>query len=404
MKKSTLLIIALFTCAVIANAQKSKLHGSWLMTKAEVGGEIQSPYFVTEFKDDGNMLVMGIDAGTWEYNKSNNSIEMKSELDKDFNGEGKIITINEKELVVDKDGAKLFYKKVDIPEIIEANKNSGLMGMWEFKNETNADINTLLTFTEPDEFKMIQKEEGYVARLSGTWIFDNQEMSLIMIGLRGEDLLRGKSKVLKINADKLELESNGKVLKAQCKAQNAKKIERLTFTEDEFYNEDGDYKYYDEEAKLPWSNWDERKNGLLEINHLVYNYSTLIKDTEAFEPKILTADVKAALEDEGFNIDNIFVGYDRYNLPEDAEFSKNPEYSYPLYPLSEDTYRVVGNEQISTAAGTFDCTVVEAVFNSEVLKKLWMINGKPGVYAKIIEDNPDETWGHYSVYELQEIK
>lgn len=66
----------------MSTAQKSDLVGSWLMTKAEVAGEIQTPYFVTEFNVDGKMLVMGMDIGTWEYNKNNNSIAMKSEFDK----------------------------------------------------------------------------------------------------------------------------------------------------------------------------------------------------------------------------------------------------------------------------------------------------------------------------------
>ncbi len=406
MKKSTLLIITFFTCAVFANAQKSKLVGSWLMTKAEVNGEVQKPYFITEFNEDGKMLVMGIDAGTWEYNKSHNSIVMKSELDKDFNGEGKIVTLNEKELVVNKDGAKLFYKKVETAEIMEANKNSGLMGMWEFKDVPYPDVNTLLTFSEPDEFKIIQREVGMTSNLSGTWIFDKQNNALIMIGLRGEDTFNGENKVVKINEKNLELENNGTAYKGNKKAQNTIKIERLTFTEDEFYNDDADYKYYDDDKKLPWFDWAEIKANLLNVNQLVYKYSTLINDTEAFESKILTSDVKATLEEEGFTIDNIFVGYDRYNLPEDSEFPENNEYSKPLYPLTDDIFRVVGNEQITTPAGTFNCAVVEVATYSNVLRKLWVITDKPGfgIYAKIIEDDPDVSWGHYYVYELQEIK
>ena len=158
MKKSALLIIVLITFADFANAQKSKLVGSWLMTKAEVNGEVETPYFVTEFQEDGKMLVMGMDAGSWEYNKSNNSIEMKSELDKDFNGEGKIVTIGEKELIVDKGGAKLSYRRVGTAEIVEANKNSGLFGTWEFKETPYSGANTLVSFTQPDEFNIIQRQ------------------------------------------------------------------------------------------------------------------------------------------------------------------------------------------------------------------------------------------------------
>ncbi len=404
MKKLTLLILVMIVFSGITNAQKSKLIGSWLMTKAEVNGEVRSPYFITEFKENGKFRVMGIDFGTWEYNSGNNSISLKSEFDKDWNGEREIENLTDKELVVVKDEAKLFYLKVDSIEIRQANKNSGLVGMWEFKDEPYPEMKTLLTFNEPDEFKMIQKEEGHTANLSGTWIFDKQEMSVIMIGLRGEDMLKGENKVLKINEETLELESAGKVFKAQRKAKNTQKIERLTFSEADFYNEDGDYKYYDDAQKLPGC--DEIKTNLLNVNQLVYKYSTLINGTETFDDKILTADVKATLEEEGFTIDNVFVGYDRYHLPEDTEFPENQEYSKALYPLTDDIFKVVGNEKITTPAGTFNCAIVEVATYSNVMKKLWIITDKPGfgVYAKIIEDDPDKSFGHYSVYELQEIK
>lgn len=404
MKKTILIIILFISIIELANAQKSKLVGSWLMVKAEVGGEVQNPYFITEFKTDGNFLVMGIEAGAWEYDKASNAIVMKSELDKDFNGEGKVIKLTDDKLELDKAGAKLFYKKVDERKIASENNESGLFGMWEFKDVPYSEATTLVTFTQPDEFTMIQKEEGRRANLNGTWIFDKQNSVLIMIGLRGEDTFNGENKIVKINAKDLKLENNGTVLKGNKKAQNTTKIEHLSFTEDEFYTEDGDYKYYDDEEKLPWRNWSEMKTGLLNIKHLVYNYSTLISGTEAFETKILTADVKAILEEEGFVIDNVFNGYDRYNLPEDAEFYVNTKYSELLYPLEDDIFRIVGNEEITTPAGTFDCAVLEGVNDSGALKKLWMITDKIGVYAKIIEEDPDETWGYYKVYELQAIK
>ena len=84
--------------------------------------------------------------------------------------------------------------------------------------------------------------------------------------------------------------------------------------------------------------------------------------------------------------------------------SINRNFSNPIYPLEGILYRVVGEEQITTPAGTFECTVLEAVNYSDVLKKLWMVNDKIGVYAKIIEENPDENSGYYYIYELQEIK
>lgn len=398
------ILIALIFLVFNAYGQTEKITGSWLMIKAEIEGEVQTPYFVTEFNEDGKMIIMGMEAGTWTYNKASHTVEMKSDLDKDFNGTGKIIALTENELQILKDGANLFYRKIDLTNISTGNKDSGLMGTWEFKDVPYPEVNTLVTFKEPDEFSIILREEGMTSNLSGTWIFDKKEMSLLMIGLRGEDTFNGENKVIKITDDTIELENNRKTYKAKLKAENTQEIEQLSFTESDFFNEAGVYKYESDLEKLPWLNWDEMKADLLHVEQLIYNYSQLINGTDVFDSRILTANVHASLEEEGFEIDNIFNGYDRYDLPKDAEWPENPNFYVPLYPLNESLFRITGNEQITTPAGTFDCLVLEAVNESRFLNKLWMIKDRIGVFAKIIDVDPDETFGHYSVYELQEIK
>lgn len=397
------LLVIIFTLGLFiqnSNAQKSKLVGSWLVTKVEAGGEIQGPYQVTEFTAEGKMVMMGMEVASWKYNKKANSIEMESDFDKDFSGVAKIVKLNADELICIKDDVKVFYQKLDENKITANNKISGVIGTWVFKGVPYPYANTYLTFKEPDKFTMIQKQEGMESSSKGTWIFDKQNSSLIMIGLRGEDILKGENKVIKIDNETIELENNGTVFKANKKAKNAIEIEHLTFTEDDFYTEDGDYKYETDEEKLPWRRWDILKKDLLNVKQLVYNYYTLIQNTEVFETKILTANVQASMEEEGFNIENIFNGYDS----KERELEINDNFSDPLYPLEGYTYRIVGKEQITTPAGTFDCTVLEVPAGLDLLKKVWMVNDKIGVFAKIIEDNPDELWGHYSVYELQEIK
>ncbi len=170
-----------------------------------------------------------------------------------------------------------------------------------------------------------------------------------------------------------------------------------------FFNEDGDYKYYEDEGKLPWQDSYEMLRSLENVKQLVYSYSKLDEDAGVFEDKRLRADVNSNLEEGSLSIDYIFYGYDRYNLPEDADLPPNYEYSNLLYPEEDNSFRVTGSEQITTTAGTFDCTVVETTGSFEAMKKLWMINYKPGIYAKIITDKPGDH-GQYSVFELKEIK
>lgn len=339
--------------------------------------------------------------GTWNYNETSNTILLDN---KDFKGEYAISQPNKNELVLNTNEYKIYFSKIDKEKIINENKESGLIGTWEFKDIPYSGSNTLISFNEPDEFKIIQKEEEMTSTFGGAWMFNKKEMSLMMVGLRGEDAFNGENNILKIDEETIALENQGTIYKGNKKVQKISKIDRLTFTDDDFYDENGDYKYEieTEEEKLPWKNWSELKNNILNVSQLVYNYSVLIKDTESFDTKILTANVHASLEEEGFEIDYIFDGYDSYSNYSELRINRN--YSSPIYPLEGIIYRVAGEEQITTPAGTFECTVLEAVDFSDVLKKLWMVNDKIGVYAKIIEENTDEMFGYYHIYELQEIK
>ena len=159
MKKIYLLLMVFSILVEFANAQKSQIVGNWLVQKVEVDNKVEKPYMVADFMGDGKMVMMGVEVGTWDYNKKEHSVVMKSGFDKDFNGEGKILELNDRELIVLKDGAKVFYDKLDLNKIMEENKNSGLLGIWEFKNMPYQDTNSVMTFEEPDVFTFVQKEE-----------------------------------------------------------------------------------------------------------------------------------------------------------------------------------------------------------------------------------------------------
>ena len=76
----------------------------------------------------------------------------------------------------------------------------------------------------------------------------------------------------------------------------------------------------------------------------------------------------------------------------------------PLFDEMKKTVKVIGPEKVQAPAGTFDCTVIEFtdLFFIES-KTLWMINDKPGIYAKVVEKKlwPD---GETKTYLLKEIK
>ncbi len=396
MKKFTIVLL-LMVFAVAGSTQT--VEGSWLLTKAEIEGQVQEPWQITEFREDGKMVIFGMELGTWKYNKKKQTIDMTSGFDKDFAGENKVLTLNENEMVLDKDGAKLFYSRYLPEQTAMMNKFSDLAGTWQI--QISNDVLGTLKFELPDSFVFIESQEGMTTTNRGTWIYNPADESLLIIGLRS--FITGKSIIIEQSEDELLLEKNGEPILATKAKTESSDTGRLEFTEADFFDENGDYKYYEDEENLPWLNPYEMIMGLLDVHQLVYSYSTLIDETDAFKSKMLTADVVAVDEEQTLSIDFIFYGYDRYNLPEDTELPPNNNYTEPLFPLKDVSFRVAGQEQITTPAGIFDCTVVEAAGDFDEVLKLWMIDNKPGIYAKIIADQPG-SFGHYHVYELQEIK
>lgn len=398
MKKVTL-FIALIVFSIVGNAQTSSVAGSWLLTRAEIDDQVQEPMQIADFKDDGKMEVLGMEMGTWKYNEEKKTIDMTSEFDKDFAGENKVIALNDTEMVLEKGNTKLFYVRIDPDKIQQDNQASGLEGTW--KIQTEYESMNILTLELPDSFTLVESEEGMTSTSRGTWIYDPSGEMIAFVGLR--NIISGNNKITLHTATNLELENNGTKIIAEKMKSGANKIESLDFTEADFYNEDGDFKYYEDEEKLPWLDAYDKIMSMTNVNQLVYNYSTMIGGTSVFNSKTLTADVSASDEEQSLSIDYIFYGYDRYNLPDDTELPPNSDYTSPLFPLKDLDFRIAGREQITTPAGTFDCTVLEAVNYSGVSIKLWLIDNKPGIYAKIIED---DTTGddHYIIYELLEIR
>ena len=94
-----------------------------------------------------------------------------------------------------------------------------------------------------------------------------------------------------------------------------------------------------------------------------------------------------------------------FNLPKDTKLPPNQFNEYnKLYPEENNSFRVVGKEKITTSAGTFNCTIVEVIEGFDKKLKLWMINDKPYIFAKMIKERTDKMYGYYHMYELQEIK
>ena len=395
--KVLLILLLIFTG--ISNAQTSDIVGDWLLEKIENDGKTQPVNQLVSFNQDGTIYIQETPFGTWQHNTTDQTLLLNMEIIK---GVHQIIKNEDNKLIIKLDGDTTYFIKIDKQAILKNNEASGLIGVWEFEKNSDTDLKEFITFKTPNAFSLFQKGEGMESTSSGTWVFNTKEKTLILIGFI--EKLAGTSTLISLNETAFSIKNKDKIYTLKRVIQDAIKIERLTFTSEDFYDENGDYKYYDDEQKLPWQDTYQMIASLSKVKQLVYQFSTLIDNTKSFETKTLTADVVANQAEQTLSIDYIFNGFDRYNLPDDTALQPNEYNGYAmLFPFEDNSFRIVGEEETTTAAGTFTCTVLEVAGSFDEKIKLYMIKDKPGIIAKIIKDKSG-SFGHYHTFELQEIK
>lgn len=168
--KKYYILYAIIVSAFMVNAQTSNIEGSWLIEKIEQDGKIQEASFIFDFKSNGKMETMNMEVGTWKYNKKKNTINMSSELDKDYRGEAKILVLNDVEMTLEKDGANFFYSRINFKEIAMINEFSDLAGTWQI--QISDDVLGTLKLELPDSFVFVESQEGMTTTNRSTWIYN----------------------------------------------------------------------------------------------------------------------------------------------------------------------------------------------------------------------------------------
>ncbi len=398
--------IALWLMAGMTIAKKAPVAGDWLLTKVETSRGLREVYIPLSFQSDGNFIAMDRKMGTWNYNSKAKTVHIDSRQFKNMNGENDVLKLTKMEMVLSHAGNKMHFIRMDKDKISGENKSSGFLGTWKLSAD-HPETLRFITFSEPDDFTYVEKQPGMVSKSSGNWIFDKKNHTLIMMVMGRNKGFKGMNRVVSLDKDGFTLNNKGKTLKA-VKAKTQTNIEHLTFSEKDFFDADGNFKYENDEQKLPWQDPSAMMAYLQNIHKLTYTYSVLVQGDNVFKNSLLSANVKVDEEGQRACIDFIFYGYDKEHLPEDTSLPPNcmrPDDLYnKLFPQKEMDFRVTGKEQITTPAGTFACTVVEAMGDREQRYKMWLVDDKPGVYAKIIEEKPDKNLGYYHLFTLKSIK
>ncbi len=404
MKQILIIFLGLIFSAQIGNGKNLPVAGDWLMTKMETQNGAKDVYAPVSFQKNGDFLAMGMKMGTWTFDEKANVVKIVSQQFKAANGDNKVLKLDKGEMLLQSTLAKIYFKRIDKEKIVAENKASGLMGTWKLASDDDQ-ILQLLVFKAPDSLLYVEKEPGVTSRASGSWIFNKKDNTLIVIMMGHRTDFRGLNKI-SMGKDEFTLVNKGKTIKA-TKEKSIGKIEHLNFKSDDFYDADGNFKYEKDEEKLPWNDHYALLDYLKTVHQLTYKYSVLIPDARVFKSKTFHAGVTMKNDNQKVCVDYIFNGYDKEHLPDDTALPPNcfDESSYnKLFPLKQADFRIAGKEQVTTPAGTFQCTVIEALGDFDTMEKMWMINDKPGVYAKIIMEKKDPDFGFYKVYELQGIK
>jgi hypothetical protein len=403
MRKTVVLLLLTFLVQ-IGISKNGPVAGEWLLTKIETKDGAQEVYAPVSFQANGDFLAMGMKMGTWSYDKKTKVVKIVSQQFKVANGDNKILKLDKGEMLLQSALAKIYYKRIDKEKVIRENTASGLTGTWRLASDDDQMLR-LLRFKAPDSLFYVEIEPGVTSRASGSWIYNAKDNTLIVIMMGNSTDFLGLNKIT-MEKDAFTLENKGNTIKA-TREKTTGKIEHLNFKESDFYDADGNFKYNNEEEKLPWNDSYALLDYLKTVHQLTYKYSVLVPYAQVFKSQTFHAGVTMKNNDQKACVDYIFNGYDKDHLPDDTALPSTCFYegSYNnLFPLKEANFRIAGKEQITTPAGTFQCTVIEALGNFDTLEKMWMIDDKPGVYAKIIMEKKDPDFGFYKMYELQEIK
>ncbi len=389
MKRATLVLLAVLILTAGAAAETADLSGEWLMTKAVMTGKTENVYQTLNFRDDGYAEMQGRVFGTWVEDTQNRSVTIKSAMINEFQGTWKISSPSPGELMLESDTGKLYFIPYDIKKITQENSESELQGVWKLdtKNDEGADV--YVYFKLPNMVTIKDIGEGFTGSTGGIWIYGSKDKSIIL-SVR-DQLLKGKHTVLKIDEHKLVLGNAGSTIKAEKIRQTAKNREKLDFTE----SGNGNGKSLDPDT-FPWFDIYRRIDSLQKVKELTYKKSTLLPDLDIYITKSITADVSASEDTGKIHISHIFGTLYADNYYEDNVF----------YPVEEpDTYTAAGEREITVPAGTFLCRIINIYDDFDERKtRLYMIENRPGIYARIINIQKDFGNETYTIYELAGIK
>jgi len=369
-------------------AQNKNVQGDWLITYLQNGGKTGTPYIIQSFKPDGKMLFRDYEIGTWE--QSGDKLFLKSKLYPVFNEDFIIIESDSNSLIIKNKQTKATLIKYDLKQLQSDKQFQNLTGAWKFGGtDTN-----ILRLRPDGKYTLLSIGTDMNMSTKGNWYFIPGTNTFVLQG--HPDFLSGKDSIIQQGKDYMEV-LNHEIHYQLEKMPEHKLIEHLTFKEEDFPEENKDVE------KLPWREFDNMKDYLSKIKTLRYNKYDYYSDVDAFNMTEIFTEIENDSKSIKFE-DYYYPNEEAVKLSETVKGYLQNAYN-DFYPQKDlDYYKVIDTQQkISVPAGTFICTVVEGMTGDDKFS-YWMINDKPGVFAKIIKENNGQ-FGNafYQKYELTDI-
>ena len=295
-----------------------------------------------------------------------------------------------------------------------------IIGIWQLTTvvedgKTMDGFKTVFIFSEKGILNAARSETSEPEEV-GTWKYNKKQKTIVMTSDFDRDF-NGEATVVKVNKKILVYKKSGATLNFTKleKLDLPPKIEHLTtikptlnFTYDDLLDEEGGFYYEEETAKLPWKITDVL-SFLKDYKDIIYTATNFSGDLEPdsflVSSRVTYNEVEQTIDIREYS----FFQKDYIDMSEnpisinDSENYQEHLYFFPKEKV--DPFKVVGTEMIETPLGSFECTVVEGIGNFDNKIKYWMINNKPGVFAKIIiVKDEDPPFGYNNIYVLKEIK
>ena len=295
-----------------------------------------------------------------------------------------------------------------------------IIGIWQLTTvvedgKTMDGFQTVFIFSEKGILNAARSSTSEPMEV-GTWTYNKKQKTIVMTSDLDRDF-NGEATVIKVDKKVLVYKKAGAILNFTKlkKLDLPPKIKPVTtikptlnFTYDDLLDEEGGFYYEEETAKLPWKIKDVL-SFLKDYKDIIYTASNFEDDLEP-DSFLVSSRITYNEVDQTMDVREYSFFQNDY-----IEMSENPisindsenyqEYLYFFPKEKLDPFKVVGTEMVETPLGNFECTVVEGIDTFDKKAKYWMINNKPGVFAKIIIINDQNTpFGYSNIYMLKEIK